>query len=94
MITATVAKRLLGFPDVEAEMDLGNAALDDVDATISAILDDDEPVLHPPEPLRGQTPAMWSHGSATIGVVQKLSSLTQALFPSTNLMLPEASQVR
>lgn len=52
MITSTVAKRLLGFPDVEAEMDLGNAALDDVDATISAILDDDEPVLHPPEPFQ------------------------------------------
>lgn len=52
MITQTVAKRLLGFPDVEAEMDLGNAALDDVDATISAILDDDDPVLHPPEPFQ------------------------------------------
>ena len=52
MITATVAKRLLGFPDVEAEMDLGNAALDDCDATISAILDDDEPELHPPEPFQ------------------------------------------
>lgn len=52
MITQTVAKRLLGFPDVEAELDLGNAALDDVDATISAILDDDEPVLHPPEPFQ------------------------------------------
>lgn len=52
MITQTVAKRLLGFPDVEAELDLGNAALDDVDATISAILDDDVPVLHPPEPFQ------------------------------------------
>lgn len=52
MISKAVAKRLLGFPDVEAEMDLGNAALDDVDATISAILDDDKPKLHPPEPFQ------------------------------------------
>lgn len=52
MISPAVAKRLLGFPDVEAEMDLGNAALDDADATISAILDDEEPVLHPPEPFQ------------------------------------------
>lgn len=52
MVTPIVAKRLLGFPDVEAEMDLGNAALDDADATISAILDEEEPVLHPPEPFQ------------------------------------------
>lgn len=52
MISQTVAKRLLGFPDVEAEMDLGNAALDDADATISAILDEEVPVLHPPEPFQ------------------------------------------
>lgn len=52
MISKAVAKRLLGFPDVEAEMDLGNAALDDVDATISAILDEPKPKLMPPEPYQ------------------------------------------
>lgn len=48
-ISDAVAKRLLEFPDIEAETDLGNAALDDVDATISAILDADTPKLMPPE---------------------------------------------
>lgn len=52
MISKAVAKRLLDFPDVEAEMDLGNAALDDVDATISSILDEQKPVLRPPEPYQ------------------------------------------
>lgn len=52
MVSKTVAKRLLGFPDIEAEMDLGNAALDDVDATISAILDEPKPKLMPPEPYQ------------------------------------------
>jgi len=52
MISKAVAKKLLNFPDVDAEMDLGNAAIDDVDATISAILDDDKPTLHPPEPFQ------------------------------------------
>lgn len=52
MIDQTVAKRLLEFPDVETEMDLGNAALDDVDATISAILDEEKPAFNPPEPYQ------------------------------------------
>lgn len=52
MISKPVAKRLLGFPDIDAEMDLGNAAIDDVDATISAILDDEKPVLRAPEPFQ------------------------------------------
>lgn len=48
-IDKVVAQRLLEFPDIEAETNLGNAALDDVDATISAILDDVEPKFYAPE---------------------------------------------
>lgn len=51
-ITPPVAKRLLDFPDIEAETNLGNAILDDADATISAILDDEEPKLLPLEPYQ------------------------------------------
>lgn len=43
------ARRLLNFPDLESENDLATAALDDVDATISKILDDDEPQFSTPE---------------------------------------------
>lgn len=51
-IDKPVAQRLLEFPDLEAETNLGNAAIDDADATISAILDDETPVLHPYEPYQ------------------------------------------
>jgi hypothetical protein len=52
MISKPVAQRLLEFPDIEAEMNLGNAAIDDVDATISKILDDAKPELEPVEPFQ------------------------------------------
>lgn len=48
-IDQATAKRLLDFPDIDAENDLGNAALDDVDATISLILDEDQPKLMQPD---------------------------------------------
>lgn len=51
-ISDAVAKRLLEFPDIEAEMNLGNAAIDDADAVISAILDEEEPELLPIEPYQ------------------------------------------
>jgi len=51
-ITRPVAQRLLEFPDIEAESNLGNAMLDDADATISAILDDETPRLMPLEPYQ------------------------------------------
>ena len=44
-IDMPTAKRLLEFPDIEAEQNLANAVLDDVDACISMILDDDTPKL-------------------------------------------------
>lgn len=46
------AARLLDYPDIEAEENLGNAARDDVDYTISAILDEPEPKLMPVEPYQ------------------------------------------
>lgn len=52
MVSKPVAQRLLEFPDLEAEANLGNAMLDDVDATISAVLDDKEPTLLPLEPYQ------------------------------------------
>lgn len=51
-VSPPVAKRLLDFPDLEAEGHLGNAALDDADATISKILDEDTPELQPLEPFQ------------------------------------------
>ena len=48
-IDKPVAQRLLEFPDIEAESNLGNAMIDDCDATISAILDEDKPELMPLE---------------------------------------------
>ena len=51
-ISEAVALRLLELPDVEAEMNMVNAMIDDVDATISAILDDDKPRLMPLEPYQ------------------------------------------
>lgn len=51
-ISKPVAQRLLEFPDIEAETNLGNAILDDADATISAILDSDKPKLLPLEPYQ------------------------------------------
>lgn len=51
-IEKPVAQRLLEFPDIEAESNLGNAMIDDADATISHILDDDEPKLMQLEPYQ------------------------------------------
>jgi hypothetical protein len=51
-IDKAVAQRLLEFPDIEAESNLGNAMLDDVDATISHILDDETPELRTLEPYQ------------------------------------------
>ena len=49
-ITEDVALRLLDMPDIEAETNLANAIVDDVDATISAVLDDGK--LLPLEPYQ------------------------------------------
>lgn len=51
-IDKPVGQRLLEFPDIEAESNLGNAMLDDADATISAILDEETPELKPLEPYQ------------------------------------------
>lgn len=51
-ISKPVAQRLLEFPDIEAESNLGNAILDDADATISAILDAEKPEVMPLEPYQ------------------------------------------
>ena len=45
-----MALRLLDMPDIEAETNLANAIVDDVDATISAVLDDGK--LLPLEPYQ------------------------------------------
>jgi len=46
-IDLATAKKLLDFPDLEAEMTLANAAIEDVDAMIGNILDDPTPVREP-----------------------------------------------
>jgi hypothetical protein len=48
-IDETTGKRLLEFPDIEAETNLVNAAIDDADATIGLILDQDVPEYMPLE---------------------------------------------
>lgn len=54
-IDGAVARRLLDMPDIESEEDLGNAAMDDVDAVIGFILDEEKPKLFPPEPYQNLT---------------------------------------
>lgn len=44
-IDMPTAKRLLDFPDIDAEMNLANSAADDVDACLSMILDDATPTM-------------------------------------------------
>lgn len=51
-IDMPTARKLLDFPDLEAEMTLANAAIEDADATISYILDDDKPKRLPVEPFQ------------------------------------------
>jgi hypothetical protein len=51
-VDKATANRLLDFPDLESETNLTNAAIDDVDATISMVLDEDKPVLMPVEPFQ------------------------------------------
>lgn len=49
-IDMPTAKALLDYPDIEAELNLGNAARDDVDACISMILDEatpEAPIVEP-----------------------------------------------
>lgn len=48
-IDKATARRLVDFPDIEAEDKLASAALDDVDATLSAIMYEDPPRYMPPE---------------------------------------------
>ncbi len=47
-IDMMTAKRLMDFPDIDAENNLAAAAADDVDATISAIIDETPPRFIPP----------------------------------------------
>lgn len=54
-IDLPTAKRLLEFPDIEAEQNLANAVLDDVDACISKILDDPSPEVPPIEKYQDTT---------------------------------------
>jgi hypothetical protein len=46
-IDMATAKKLLDYPDLEAELSLANAAVEDVDAIIGNILDEDRPVREP-----------------------------------------------
>lgn len=46
-IDMATAKKLLDYPDLEAELTLANAAIEDVDALIANILDEDTPVREP-----------------------------------------------
>jgi hypothetical protein len=48
-IDKAVAQQLLNFPDIEAEENLGTAAIDDVSCVIGYILDDAEPHLELPD---------------------------------------------
>lgn len=51
-IDMATARRLMDMPDIQAEEDLGNAAMDDADAVIGAILDEEKPKFITPEPYQ------------------------------------------
>lgn len=66
-VSPAAAARLLDFPDLEAEASLGNAALDDADAMVAAILDEPTPEPRPLEPYQDaklvleRATAAWNH---------------------------------
>ncbi len=49
VIDLATFKKLMDFPDIKAESDLGNAAMDDVACVIGYILDDAKPHFEPPD---------------------------------------------
>lgn len=49
MVSKAVGLKLLDFPDLEAETNLGTAAIDDVDAMIDRILSEEEPEVEEPD---------------------------------------------
>lgn len=49
VIDLATFKKLMDFPDIKAESDLGNAAMDDVACVIGYILDDATPRYEPPD---------------------------------------------
>lgn len=49
VIDLATFKKLMDFPDIKAESDLGNAAMDDVACVIGYILDDAKPRYEPPD---------------------------------------------
>ncbi len=49
VIDMATFKKLMDFPDLKAESDLGNAAMDDAACVIGYILDDEKPHYEPPD---------------------------------------------
>lgn len=93
-IDRPTAQRLMDFPDIEAEGNLGNAAIDDVDATISAILDEATPVLYPIEPyqnvslLAARAQAAYLHARHHGAEEERLDMLRQLVDSALATMIP------
>lgn len=87
------ARRLLDYPDLESEGDLATAVLDDVDATISKILDADKPELMVPEDYQNlpmllqRAQAMYLRVRFTDIETERLDMLRQLIDQTANKML-------
>lgn len=93
-IDKPVAQRLLEFPDIDAEQNLGNAAIDDVDATISAILDTKTPELRPIEIyqnaqlLQSRATAAYLYARHHKADEERLDMLRQLIDQATMVLVP------
>ena len=93
-IDKPVAQRLLEFPDIDAEQNLGNAAIDDVDATISAVMDEKVPELRPIEIyqnaqlLQSRATAAYLYGRHHGAEEERLDMLRQLIDQATMILAP------
>jgi hypothetical protein len=87
------ARRLLDFPDLDAESHVATAALDDVDATISRILDDPKPKLIPPDEFQNlpllvqRAQAAYLRGKNHGAEPERLNMLRRLIDQASNLLL-------
>jgi hypothetical protein len=89
------AQLLLDLPDLEAENNLGNAAIEDADAVISQILDDEKPVLNPPEKYQNLELLLTRASAAYLyakhhGAEEKRLNLMRQLIDRTAAMLTQS----
>lgn len=92
-IDKATAQRLLEFPDVEAEQNLGNAAIDDVDYTISMILDEATPKLLPIEPYQNLD-LLLTRGTAAYLLARHYADIEQVRLDLLRDLIDQASAMK